>query len=209
MSSDASSSSSSSSSDSERRERRRRQRKEKKRARADRPSDADLEETLVKEAYRGFTKVKGPEYQVQCTICNKRLVRGYASDLDAHLKTRKHRRAQAAARHVRPISEVLNRPIGMAEASPAQLHQYYTIVHLLKCNVALSTVGDLLTDSFLEALKREARVGGRHLLNQLDPSVQLIKAAIRTDVKDKFVSILADETPCRNGAGFVRHGSDG
>jgi len=40
-------------------------------------------------------------------------------------------------------------------------------------------------------------------MNQLAPSVRLIESAIRSDIKDKFISLLADETPCRNGAGFV------
>lgn len=44
-------------------------------------------------------------------------------------------------------------PPGQATLSPAQLHQHYTIIHLLSCNTALSTVSDLLTDEFIEALK--------------------------------------------------------
>jgi len=149
---------SSSTSSSERRQRRRR-RKERKRARADRPSDADLEVLLANKAYKCFAKLKDSRAQVKCSLCNKELKRAFASDLDAHQATSRHKNAAAARQSSHKITDMLDRPAGMAEASPAQLHQYYTIIHLLKCNVALSTVGDLLTEKFLEALKTQPRVG--------------------------------------------------
>lgn len=176
-----------------------------KRVRKDAPKDTELESLLSRAEFKVFVKHPDGNYKVKCSLCNKSLKGAFKSDLKAHLRSERHVKVSRARTNLQALSSLrgLVRPPGQAALSPAQLHQHYTIIHLLSCNTALSTIGDLLTDEFIEALKSHPRVSGRQLLAQLSATTKLMEDSIKADLKGKPFSVLADETPCRDGVGFV------
>ncbi len=93
------------------------------------------------------------------------------------------------------------RPVTAPALDQERIFQYLTIAHLLCAGHALST--PLLTASFVEALRTYRPVGPHQMLQLLPDAVGYFKKRMAQALSSCYFSFPVDETPCRDGIGFV------
>ena len=127
-------------------------------------------------------------------------VRNFESAMEEHLGAAKHKK-WAAARSKQPLIEHFVRPVAAADTSKERIFQYLNIAHLLCAGHALST--PLFTPDYLAALRTYTPVGPRQMMNLVPDAATFFKKGLTEKLRDLPFSLLVDETPCKDGVGFV------
>ena len=125
---------------------------------------------------------------IKCNICNSEF-RSFKSDIDDHLKTKKHvlRNETNSGRIIKYFANNIK--------NDKESFNLFSTIHLIKQNIPLTSLDNLFTNNFLYDLKNFELYSGKYLQKAyIDKSYDYIKSEIKKMIFDKPFSILIDES---------------